>query len=85
MSPPDTDAAAAPSRQPGHPRGQPPDHPPSHQQLALLAGLGVVVVWGANFAVQKALFDLLSPAAFLFARYLLTPVAGALLLLHANA
>ena len=53
-----------------------------HQQLALAAGLAVVVVWGANFAVQKALFGLLSPGAFLFARYLLMPVAAVLLLLH---
>ena len=57
--------------------------------LPLLAGAaltwaGVVLVWGANFAVQKALFGLLPPGAFLFARYLLMPVAGALLLLHAN-
>ncbi len=59
-------------------------HQTSHQQLALLAGLGVVAVWGANFAVQKALFGLLPPAAFLCARYLLMPLAGALLLLHAN-
>lgn len=57
---------------------------PSHQQLALIAGLVVVAVWGANFAVQKSLFGLLSPAAFLCARYLLMPVCAALLLLHAN-
>lgn len=57
---------------------------PSHQQLALFAGLCVVAVWGANFGVQKALFGLLSPGAFLFARYLMMPLAGALLLLHAN-
>ncbi len=57
---------------------------PSHQQLALAAGLGVVAVWGANFAVQKTLFGLLSPSAFLFARYLLMPVCAALLLLHGN-
>ena len=56
----------------------------SHQQLALLAGLGVVAVWGANFAVQKALFNVLPPAAMLFARYLLMPVCAALLLLQAN-
>jgi len=56
----------------------------SHQQLALIAGLVVVAVWGANFAVQKSLFGLLSPAAFLCARYLLMPVCAALLLLHAN-
>ncbi len=57
---------------------------PSHQQLALFAGLVVVAVWGANFAVQKTLFGLLQPAAFLCARYLLMPVCAALLLLHAN-
>lgn len=62
-----------------------PAHPaPGSQQLALLAGLGVVAVWGANFAVQKALFGTLSPGAFLFARYLLMPLCGALLLLQAN-
>ena len=57
---------------------------PSHQQLALFAGFAVVAVWGANFAVQKALFGLLQPGAFLFARYLLMPVCAAALLLHAN-
>lgn len=49
-------------------------------RLALAAGLVVVVVWGANFAVQKALFAHMSPQAFLFARYLLMPLAAALLL-----
>ncbi len=58
--------------------------PLSMQRLALLAGVGVVFVWGANFAVQKALFNVMSPAAFLCARYLLLPVCAALLLLHAN-
>ena len=62
----------------------PAAHAPSHQQLALFAGLVVVAVWGANFAVQKSLFGLLQPAAFLCARYLLMPVCAALLLLHAN-
>ena len=57
---------------------------PSNQQLVLLAGLGVVVVWGANFAVQKALFGVLPPGAFLFARYLLMPAAAVLLLLYVN-
>jgi drug/metabolite transporter (DMT)-like permease len=56
----------------------------SSQQVALAAGLIVVVVWGANFSVQKALFEVLPPAAFLFARYLLMPLCAALLLLHAN-
>lgn len=62
----------------------PAAHAPSHQQLALFAGLVVVAVWGANFAVQKSLFGLLQPAAFLCARYLLMPVCAALLLLHVN-
>jgi drug/metabolite transporter (DMT)-like permease len=56
----------------------------SNQQLALAAGIGVVAVWGANFTVQKALFELLPPGAFLFARYLLMPLCAALLLLHIN-
>lgn len=56
----------------------------SGQQLALAAGLLVVAVWGANFTVQKALFKVLPPGAFLFARYLLMPLCAALLLLHAN-
>lgn len=55
--------------------------PHPHPQLALLAGLLVVAVWGANFAVQKALFTVLPPAAFLFGRYLLMPLCAALLLL----
>ena len=62
----------------------PAAHASSHQQLSLFAGLVVVAVWGANFAVQKSLFGLLQPAAFLCARYLLMPVCAALLLLHAN-
>jgi len=56
----------------------------SGQQLALAAGVIVVAVWGANFTVQKALFEVLPPGAFLFARYLLMPLCAALLLLHAN-
>ena len=54
---------------------------PTHPQLALAAGLAVIVVWGANFAVQKTLFERLPPGAFLFARYLLMPLCAALLLL----
>lgn len=57
---------------------------PTHTQLALVAGVATVAVWGANFAVQKTLFELLPPAAFLFARYLVMPLAAVVLLLHAN-
>jgi len=51
------------------------------QQLALLAGVITVTVWGANFAVQKALFVVLPPAGFLFVRYLVMPAFAAALLL----
>jgi len=51
------------------------------QQLALLAGVVTVAIWGANFAVQKALFSVLPPSAFLFVRYLVMPAAAAALLL----
>ncbi|MDQ2734912.1 MAG: hypothetical protein M3Y55_07985, partial [Pseudomonadota bacterium] len=47
---------------------------------ALWAALALVVVWGANFTVQKAIFGALSPGGFLFARYLIMPVAAAALL-----
>jgi drug/metabolite transporter (DMT)-like permease len=56
--------------------------PVDGQTLALAAGLGVVFVWGANFAVQKALFEVLPPGAFLFARYLILPACAAGLLLY---
>ena len=48
---------------------------------ALWAALAMIVVWGSNFSVQKAVFAALSPGGFLFARYLIMPVAAALLLM----
>ena len=47
---------------------------------ALWLALALIVVWGANFTVQKAIFTALSPGGFLFVRYLIMPVAAALLL-----
>ena len=47
---------------------------------ALWAALALIVIWGANFSVQKAIFQALSPGGFLFVRYLIMPVAAALLL-----
>jgi drug/metabolite transporter (DMT)-like permease len=47
---------------------------------ALWAALVLVLLWGANFSVQKAVFEALSPGGFLFVRYLAMPVAAALLL-----
>ena len=52
----------------------------ARQRVALWAALALVVVWGANFSVQKAVFNALSPGGFLFVRYLVMPIAAALLL-----
>lgn len=49
---------------------------------ALVVGLAVIVVWGANFSVQKALFAAITPTGFLFARYLIMPVCALALLLR---
>jgi drug/metabolite transporter (DMT)-like permease len=57
----------------------PPRAPPS-QRAALLLGLALVLVWGANFSVQKAVFTALGPGGFLFVRYLIMPVCAVLLL-----
>ena len=48
---------------------------------ALWAALVMVIVWGSNFTVQKAVFAALSPGGFLFARYLMMPVAATALLM----
>ncbi len=47
---------------------------------ALWVALVLIVLWGANFTVQKAVFQALSPGGFLFVRYLTMPVAAAMLL-----
>lgn len=55
-------------------------HGDTQARRALVAALVLIVVWGANFSVQKAIFQALSPGGFLFVRYLIMPVAAALLL-----
>jgi drug/metabolite transporter (DMT)-like permease len=50
------------------------------QRHALWAALALIAVWGANFSVQKATFVYLQPGGFLFVRYLIMPIAAALLL-----
>ncbi len=47
---------------------------------ALWVALALVLVWGTNFSVQKAVFNVLSPGGFLFVRYLVLPLAATLLL-----
>jgi drug/metabolite transporter (DMT)-like permease len=52
----------------------------AQSRLAGWAAVALILVWGANFSVQKAVFDAMSPGGFLFVRYLVMPVAAALLL-----
>jgi len=52
----------------------------ARERAALWAALALILVWGANFSVQKAVFAVLSPGGFLFVRYLIMPVAAAALL-----
>jgi len=40
----------------------------------------MITVWGSTFSVQKVVCNALSPGGFLFARYLIMPVAATLLL-----
>lgn len=54
---------------------------PDRARQALWAAVAMVAVWGTNFSVQKAVFTALSPGGFLFARYLMMPVAAGALLL----
>ena len=54
------------------------NHP--KEKAALWAALVLIVIWGANFSVQKAVFAAITPGGFLFVRYLVMPVAAVLLL-----
>lgn len=51
------------------------------QRAPLLAGLGVIAVWGLNFPLQKAILGQMSPLANVGARFLIVPVCALLLLL----
>jgi drug/metabolite transporter (DMT)-like permease len=52
----------------------------NHLATPLLAALAVVLVWGLNFPLQKALFGEVGPLAFLGLRYLLMPFCAVALL-----
>jgi drug/metabolite transporter (DMT)-like permease len=54
---------------------------PQRQRLALWAAFAIIIVWGANFSVQKAVFAAATPGGFLFVRYLVMPVCAVALLL----
>jgi drug/metabolite transporter (DMT)-like permease len=48
--------------------------------LALVAAFMLILIWGANFSVQKYLLDTLSPSGFLFARYLIMPTCALIMM-----
>ncbi len=54
--------------------------PVSQQRAALLLALGLILVWGINFSVQKAVFTAVTPGGFLFVRYLIMPACAVALL-----
>ncbi|MDT9001625.1 DMT family transporter [Paucibacter sp. APW11] len=49
---------------------------------ALQLGLLIVLAWGLNFPLQKALLKAMQPAGFLFLRFALMPVLVAAMLVH---
>jgi drug/metabolite transporter (DMT)-like permease len=51
---------------------------PDAQRRALWIALALIFVWGTNFTVQKLIFPILTPAGFLFARFLLMPLCAGL-------
>jgi drug/metabolite transporter (DMT)-like permease len=55
-------------------------HRTARERKALWVAAALIVVWGANFSVQKMVFSAMSPGGFLMVRYLVMPVAAALLL-----
>jgi len=57
-----------------------PDRAAAPSTAPLLAALAVVLTWGLNFPLSKALFTQVGPAAFLGLRYLLVPLCAIALL-----
>ncbi len=55
---------------------------PQLQRRALWVALFVILVWGANFSVQKIIFPVLTPPGFLFVRFMILPVCAALWLCY---
>jgi len=48
--------------------------------LALMAAMVLILIWGANFSVQKYLLDTLSPSGFLLGRYLIMPTCALIMM-----
>ena len=59
--------------------GQGLKHSPQHR-LALVAALILILIWGANFSVQKYLLDTLSPSGFLLGRYIIMPTCALIMM-----
>jgi drug/metabolite transporter (DMT)-like permease len=53
------------------------DTPAGIYRYALLVGLGLMVVWGSSFAIQKQVMSTMSAAGFLSARYVVLSVCAA--------
>lgn len=53
-----------------------------HDAVALGVSLVLILVWGVNYVVQKAVFVFLPPTGFLFARYLIMPACALALLFY---
>jgi drug/metabolite transporter (DMT)-like permease len=64
----------------GAPAGTAVSRAISQQRAALLLALALILVWGINFSVQKAVFTAVTPGGFLFVRYLIMPVCAVALL-----
>ena len=48
--------------------------------LALMAAFVLILIWGANFSVQKYLIDTLSPGGFLLGRYVIMPTCALIMM-----
>lgn len=51
------------------------------QRQALWVALALILIWGANFSIQKWVMREITPGGFLFGRYLLMPICAVLMLL----
>ncbi len=70
-----------PTVSPAVPPTEDPDtSPATRERAALLLALALILVWGSNFTVQKAVFAALTPGGFLFARDLIMPLCAVALL-----
>jgi drug/metabolite transporter (DMT)-like permease len=55
--------------------------PDRRQRQALWVALALILIWGANFSIQKWVMREITPTGFLFGRYLLMPICAVLMLL----